>query len=115
MKILNIHERRLNARPEQVGAVINTLSSRDDRLWPRDKWPPMKFDSELRVGASGGHGPIRYHVSEYVPGRRIEFNLRRPGLAMRKLERKWPFSSNHPISRRQQNLSGHSFLLHHIR
>ena len=81
MKILNIHERRLNASPEQAGNVVNTLSMPEDRLWPGGKWPPMKFDSELRVGATGGHGPIRYHVSEYVPGRRVEFQFERKGLA----------------------------------
>lgn len=80
MKILNRHERRLNASPEQAGDLVNTLSAEDDKLWPLDKWPPMKFDSELRVGASGGHGPIRYHVSEYVPGRRVEFQFSRKGL-----------------------------------
>jgi hypothetical protein len=81
VKILSIHERRLNASPERAGDVINTLSTREDRLWPHEKWPPMKFDSDLRVGASGGHGPVRYHVSEYVPGRRIEFQFDRRGLA----------------------------------
>ncbi len=81
MKILNVHERNLLGSPEEVGDILNTLSAKDDKLWPREKWPPMKFDSGLRVGASGGHGPIRYHVSEYVPGRRIEFQFDRKGMA----------------------------------
>ena len=35
----------------------------------------MRFDRPLAVGADGGHGPVRYHVTGYQPGRRIEFTF----------------------------------------
>jgi hypothetical protein len=80
MKIWNVHERRFGAPTEKVGAILDTLSSKDDRLWPCDRWPPMQFDKPLGVGARGGHGPIRYAVSAYVPGRIAEFRFDGTGL-----------------------------------
>lgn len=38
----------------------------------------MKFDRPLSVGADGGHGPIHYTISEYVPGRSIVFRFKAP-------------------------------------
>lgn len=67
--VRNIHIRDFAASPERVGALVDTLASDDDRVWPSPEWPPMRFDRPLQVGAEGGHGPIRYRVSEYTPGR----------------------------------------------
>ncbi len=83
MKIWNVHERRLYAPAKSVGAVMDTLSSRDDRLWPHDLWPPQQFDKPLGVGARGGHCPIRYAVSAYVPGRVVEYTFDGTGLTTR--------------------------------
>lgn len=80
MKIYNVHERRLNTTADSVGILIDSLGGEDDQLWPWDAWPPMKFDSPLKEGARGGHGPVRYRISEYVPGRRIEFMFDTSGL-----------------------------------
>jgi hypothetical protein len=80
MKIRNVHERRLDAGPEKVGALLDTLSSTGDRLWPGDRWPPQRFDAPLGVGARGGHGPVRYAVTAYVPGRIAEFRFDGTGL-----------------------------------
>ena len=38
----------------------------------------MRFDRPLGVGADGGHGPIRYSVEEYIPGRRVKFRFSGP-------------------------------------
>jgi hypothetical protein len=38
----------------------------------------MVLDKPLGVGARGGHGPIRYVVEEYEPGRRVVFRFTRP-------------------------------------
>src|SRR3954471_9556807 len=82
--IRNVHERRLDAAPGEVGALLDSLAGADDRLWPHDRWPAMRFErpldarasaEPLRVGASGGHGPIRYQVSRYVPGRMGAFSF----------------------------------------
>ena len=78
MKVLNIHERELRASPDEVGALIDSLSSRSDALWPKHAWPRIEFDRPLSVGARGGHGPIRYFVEEYVRGESITFRFTGP-------------------------------------
>lgn len=78
MNILNIHERELEANPIEVGALIDSLASKKDRLWPKHIWPRMEFDRSLRVGAKGGHGPIRYYVEKYSPGKSIKFRFTGP-------------------------------------
>jgi hypothetical protein len=78
MKVLNIHEREFETDYEQVARLMDSLSSEDDRLWPNQCWPRMKFDRPLRVGARGGHGPIGYFVEAYKPGESIKFRFTRP-------------------------------------
>jgi hypothetical protein len=82
--IRNIHERVMHAPPTEVGTLIDGLASEHDRLWPSDRWPAIRLDRPLGVSASGGHGFIRYSVSDYEPGRRVEFRFDpRTGLAGR--------------------------------
>src|SRR5688572_30624625 len=78
MKVLNIHERTFDFPADKVGALIDTLASPKDRLWPNGLWPRMEFDRPLGVGAVGGHGPIRYSVEEYRPGRSVKFRFSGP-------------------------------------
>ncbi len=77
MRVLNVHQRQFAASAPEVGALIDGLGSASDRLWP-PRWPRMRFDRPLGSGASGGHGPIRYDVELYEPGKRIRFRLRSP-------------------------------------
>jgi hypothetical protein len=78
MEVLNIHERELDADAVQIGALIDTLASKEDLLWPKHIWPHMDFDRSLGVGAKGGHGPIRYFIEEYTPGISIKFRFTGP-------------------------------------
>ncbi|WP_315584043.1 SRPBCC family protein [Actinomyces viscosus] len=71
--IRNVHERVINAPIEPLGALLDGLGQKGDRLWPSRSWPPMVLDRPLALGADGGHGAIRYYVSEYEPGRRVRF------------------------------------------
>ena len=80
MRVYNVHERLLPAEPVEVGALLDGLAGPSDRLWPRENWPPMQLDQDLNQGASGGHGPIRYSVTEYVPGNRVVFRFEESGL-----------------------------------
>ena len=73
--IRNVHERVINAPLEPLGVLLDGLGQKNDRLWPSRYWPPMVLDRPLAPGADGGHGPIRYHVSEYEPGRRVRFTF----------------------------------------
>ena len=75
MQVLNVHKRELIADSEQVGALLDSLSSSADALWPWHSWPRMEFDRPLVVGAAGGHGPVRYFVEEYQPGQSITFRF----------------------------------------
>lgn len=78
MAVVNVHERVLDAPRAEIGKLIDSLASADDRLWPRDRWPAMRFDRPLGVGAVGGHGPIRYSVESYEPGFRIQYRFSQP-------------------------------------
>ncbi|QBS42398.1 SRPBCC family protein [Nocardia sp. CS682] len=78
MAVYNVHERLLAAKPSEAGALIDTLSSGNDLLWPREAWPPMEFDRPLQVGAVGGHGVIRYTVAAYVPATWVRFTFTGP-------------------------------------
>ncbi|MEU3778642.1 SRPBCC family protein [Streptomyces sp. NPDC032472] len=79
MGVHNVHERLLPATEEEVGALLDTLASGDgDRLWPGRAWAPMEFDRPLAAGAVGGHGPVRYSVAGYAPGRWIRFAFTGP-------------------------------------
>lgn len=79
MKVLNVHERELPGGPVTAGSLLDSLASgREDRLWPWERWAPMRFDRSLEVGAVGGHGPIRYQVEEYTPGTKVRFRFTAP-------------------------------------
>lgn len=56
-----------------MAALVDSLASEDDRLWPRRRWPPMRLDNGLQPGSDGGHGPVRYAVDRYQAGRLIAF------------------------------------------
>ncbi|MFE1167965.1 DUF2867 domain-containing protein [Nocardiopsis sp. NPDC058789] len=74
----NTHQREIHAPAEAVAGLLGTLGGAEDLLWPSPAWMPMRLDRPLGVGADGGHGPIRYRVSAYEPGRRIRFAFRPP-------------------------------------
>jgi hypothetical protein len=76
--IRNVHQRIIDAPPAAVGALLDRLAGEDDPLFPTPAWEAMRFDRPLGVGADGGHGAARYHVSAYEPGRSIRFDS--PGM-----------------------------------
>jgi len=60
--VLNVHERVIPANADALGRMIDTLGSAGDMVWPSERWPPMKLDRPLEVGASGGHRKRREHA-----------------------------------------------------
>jgi hypothetical protein len=84
MRIESIHTRELPVPVEELGRILDTLAGPDDKIWPIERWPndPIRFDRPLGLGARGGHGPIRYTVVAYEPGRRIAFEFE-PGSGLR--------------------------------
>lgn len=69
----SVHSRELAAPIERLAPLLDRIGGPDDLLWPAPAWWPIVLDRPLGVGADGGHGDIRYHVSEYEPGRRVRF------------------------------------------
>ena len=47
-------------------------------VWPNKHWPAMKFKGGMKLGAKGGHGPIRYAVEKYDPHATIQFRFTSP-------------------------------------
>jgi hypothetical protein len=78
LKTINIHKRTISQSIGVISDILNTLSSNDDKLWPKEKWPPMIFRKGLTIGAIGGHGPIKYSINTYIPGSSIEFTFVKP-------------------------------------
>ena len=73
----NVHQREFRATEAQLGELLDRVAEPDGPLWPR-RWPPMVLAGPLAVGVAGGHGPIRYRVAEYQPGRRVVFEFAAP-------------------------------------
>lgn len=78
MAVLNVHERVFPAKPEAVGALLDSLAGPEDQVWPGEQWPPLRLDRGLAVGSRGGHGPVRYTVAAYVPGQWVRFVFSAP-------------------------------------
>jgi len=78
--VSNVHERVIETPRDgrRVGQLIDKLSAADDVMWPAMRWPAMRFDRPLAVGARGGHGPVRYTVERYEPGRSVRFRFDAP-------------------------------------
>lgn len=78
MNVRNVHCRILPTTLGAAGELIDGLASDEDRLWPWERWPAMRFNGLLAVGAKGGHGPVRYTLQMYEPGRSILFRFSAP-------------------------------------
>ncbi|MGW1738370.1 SRPBCC family protein [Nocardia sp. NPDC001965] len=78
MAVVDIHRRHLPVPVGAVSALMDSLAAADDALWPVHCWPAMRFDRPLDAGAVGGHGPVRYTVEHYVPGRWVRFRFTGP-------------------------------------
>lgn len=79
MKVLNIHKRQINQPKAELARLFKTLATENDMMLATDKWSPMKLDNGLHVGSTGGHGPIKYKVTDYQPDDSITFQFSLPG------------------------------------
>ncbi len=73
--VRNVHTRLLRAPADEVGLLLDGVGGPQDELWPGDRWPRLRLDRGLGVGSAGGHGPVRYSVERYVPGRSVSFRF----------------------------------------
>ena len=78
MKVLNIHQRIIQQPKSALVKLLDTLATKEDKVWPQEKWPAMRFKDGLVEGAQGGHGPIEYFIKKIVPNESIEFQFTKP-------------------------------------
>ena len=94
MKVINIHKRKINQSKETIYKLFETLSTKDDKIWPYEKWPAMRFKDGLKVGSHGGHGPIRYYVASITNNESMVFNFTTEG-----------FNGSHSLNIKELNAS----------
>ena len=75
MKVLNIHTRQISQPKSELANLLKTLATDNDMMLATDKWSPMKLDKGLQVGSKGGHGPIKYFVTDYQEDNSITFQF----------------------------------------
>jgi len=75
MKVLNVHTRTIPYPYEAVVELLSTLATADDKVWPKQHWPAMRFKDGLAAGSRGGHGPIRYTIDSFQPDKLIQFKF----------------------------------------
>lgn len=78
MNVINIHKRLIQQPEEEVVRLFQTLTTSEDEIWPKQKWPDMRFKNGLHVGSRGGHGIVRYTIIEFTEGRHIKFQFTKP-------------------------------------
>lgn len=75
MKIINIHKRVLSQPKHEVAKLFRTLGTENDLMLATDKWSPLKLDKGLQVGSKGGHGPMKYFVTDFQEDNSITFQF----------------------------------------
>ena len=78
MRVVNRHTRIINEPIEKVSQLFETLATSKDQIWPSQNWPAMRFRDGLKVGSRGGHGRIRYTITDFKPGEHIKFEFTKP-------------------------------------
>lgn len=73
--IHNEHRRTVRATPGRAAFLLDEIAEPGNAYWPSDHWPALRMDRPLGVGATGGHGPVRYSCTAYEPGRLVEFTF----------------------------------------
>lgn len=71
----NVQQRDVAVTSAEAGRVIDEIATPSRTVWPHRTWPPLVLDDGLRVGSSGGHGPIRYDVAAHQPGASVVFRF----------------------------------------
>jgi len=72
MHIRNTHRRWIARPAAEVFSALETVGTKDDRIWPAPSMPFERTPGPLRVGETReSHGMIRAVLDEFDPGRRL--------------------------------------------
>ena len=71
----NVLSRPLPVPAAEAATVLAGFADPATSVWPSRTWPRLRLDAALSPSSSGGHGPIRYAVEEYLPGSRLRFRF----------------------------------------
>nr|WP_321234245.1 hypothetical protein [uncultured Psychroserpens sp.] len=78
MRVINIHKRLIDQPLVEVSKLFQTLATSEDKIWPNANWPAIRFRGGLQEGSIGGHGRIRYTITEFKAGQHIKFQFAKP-------------------------------------
>ena len=78
MRVINIHKRKISQTKQKVSEIFITLATKDEKIWPYENWPAIKFKNGLKVGEKGGHGIVRYTIVSFTEGEQIKFRFTKP-------------------------------------
>ena len=78
VNIVNVHSRIIARPKDALLELFSKLATPADPIWPKEKWPALRFKEGLKIGANGGHGPIRYQVIAYEPSGMVSFRFQQP-------------------------------------
>lgn len=71
-RLVNVHERVCPGTLADSARLLEGILDPASSVWPFEKFR-LEMDNGLAPGSTGGHGPIRYAVTEHAPGLRVKF------------------------------------------
>lgn len=77
MKVRNVHQREMRGSMQQLGEIIKTYGSSNDRMYPFERWPKMQLegpDGPPLVGRIGNRGAARFVMTLYENGERVRYS-----------------------------------------
>lgn len=78
MEVVNVHKRTINLPKTEVAKLLKTIATKNDKVWPKNNWPPIRFKNGFKEGEKGGHGIIRYTLEVLDPDKIIIFRFLKP-------------------------------------
>jgi len=79
MKVRNVHQREVYGSIEQLGQIVKTQMTPQDRLWPREKWPQPRLEGSpwpSLVGKTGFHGPVHFVFTSHETVANVSFGYK---------------------------------------
>ena len=75
MKVLNVHSRVIECQKSQIDQLLESLTSREDKVRPSEHWPKIFFKDGFKIDSKGDYGPIRYRLLNLRKENYLNLNL----------------------------------------